>query len=450
MSVAAPASGPAPSGAHADVIRAVRRQALIPIAICLAVLAYLAYAWLAFDVSRLIARAEPERALLLATDSIAYKVHVTKSLRTNDIAVAIEGERTATYDTPPDWVTRSPDRASATADLGDGYVVDIAGNTLRFTVPGYGLIVVEAGKSGITTTLPPGPQPAWLRATDAKFDARPDLARRVQVSRAKMEVHRYFLGWENFFFPFNSELAAYSFADLVRLATTGERLHPEMTNAAYMFKTFWGNPDWQHGIVFVALLETLLMAVLGTFTAAFVGLPLAFLAARNFSPAGIVRFVIRRLFDLLRGIDMLIWSLIFIRAFGLGPLTGALAIAFTDTGSLGKLFSEALENIDDKQVEGVRSTGANRVQLYRFGVIPQVLPVLVSQGLYYLESNTRSATVIGALGAGGIGLLLVETMRTSRDWENTLYIIVLTMILVVAMDRLSGWLRRRLIHGKDV
>ena len=98
-------------------------------------------------------------------------------------------------------------------------------------------------------------------------------------------------------------------------------------------------------------------------------------------------------------------------------------------------------------MEGVQSTGASRLQRYRFGVIPQILPIFVSQGLYYLESNTRSATVIGALGAGGIGLLLVETMRTARDWENTLYIIVLTILVVMAMDSFSSWLRRRLIQG---
>ncbi|MCL4155092.1 UNVERIFIED_CONTAM: hypothetical protein GTU68_047606 [Idotea baltica] len=211
---------------------------------------------------------------------------------------------------------------------------------------------------------------------------------------------------------------------------------------------FLDNPDWQHGEVFMALFETIMMAVLGTLTAAFFGLPLAFLAARNFTPSRFLRFGTRRLFDFLRGIDMLIWSLIFIRAFGLGPLTGALAIAFTDTGSLGKLFSEALENIDNRQVEGVRATGANQIQRYRFGVIPQILPVFVSQVLYYLESNTRSATVIGALGAGGIGLMLVETMKTSRDWENTSYIIILTIVVVILMDQASGWLRRRLIEGK--
>ena len=272
--------------------------------------------------------------------------------------------------------------------------------------------------------------------------------RRVQVTRSKIEVHRYAFGWENFFFPFNSPLAAYSAGELFDLALSDDRLDPERSNLSLIVATFLDNPDWQHREVIVALFETLLMAVLGTVTAVFFGLPLAFIAARNFTPSGWLRFGVRRLFDFLRGIDMLIWSLIFIRAFGLGPLTGALAIAFTDTGTLGKLFSEALENIDDKQVEGVKATGASQVQRYRFGVIPQILPVLVSQSLYYLESNTRSATVIGALGAGGIGLLLVETMRTARDWENVVYLIALTIVLVFAMDWASTALRRRLIQGK--
>lgn len=287
-----------------------------------------------------------------------------------------------------------------------------------------------------------------MRVTDVKFDARPDLGKRVQMSRAKIEVYRYFPGWENFSFPFNSQLSAYSFGETIALVVSGERLNPDMANWKLVVTTFWNNPDWQHGNVFRALLETLLMAVLGTFVGAFVALPLAFLAAKNFSRLKILLFAVRRFFDMLRGIDMLIWSLIFIRAFGLGPLTGTLAIAFTVTGELGKLFSEALENIDNKQVDGVRSTGASRMQNYRFGVIPQILPIFVSQSLYYLESNIRSATVIGALGAGGIGLMLVETIKTSRDWENTLYLVILTLLLVIAMDKISAILRKRLIQGR--
>jgi phosphonate transport system permease protein len=201
--------------------------------------------------------------------------------------------------------------------------------------------------------------------------------------------------------------------------------------------------------VFKALLETFLMAVLGTATAGLVGCPWRFWQQPILPRPRHCGLAVRRLFDFLRGIDMLIWSLIFIRSFGLGPLTGALAIAFTDTGTLGKLFSEALEGVNKQQMEGVRATGANRWQFYRFGVIPQIMPVFISQCLYYLESNVRSATIIGALGAGGIGLMLVETMNTQRDWENTLYLIVLTIGLVMAMDTLSGRLRRRLIHGSQ-
>jgi len=431
-----------------EVASNVRKGAMIAIGVTLAILGYLAYTWFALDFPNLIARAQPERALLLATDSVAHKVHVTKFLRRGNMVIAVEGERTATYKEPPAWVQRT--KNDAKVDLGGGYAAEIADKTLRFTVPDYGDIFVQVTAKGIETELPPGPRPDWLRATSAKFDARPTLGRRIQVTRAKIEIHRFFLGWENFFFPFNSELNTYSAGQLVDLAFSDERLDDDKANWRLIFDTFWNNDGWQHREVFIALLETLMMAVLGTLTAAFVGLPLAVLAANNFTPSQGLRFAVRRLFDFLRGIDMLIWSLIFIRAFGLGPLTGALAIAFTDTGTLGKLFSEALENIDKKQLEGVKSTGANKLQTYRFGVIPDILPVFISQGLYYLESNTRSATVIGALGAGGIGLLLVETLRTSRDWENTLYIIVLTIVLVIAMDSLSSWLRRRLIQGKEL
>ena len=424
----------------------IRRRVWLTGGLLALIFVYLAYAWVAFDVTGLLASAKAERGALLATDSVAYKVHVTKNLRRGGLVVAVEGERSATYDDPPDWVVLEGED-DARIDLGDGYEAVIAGETLTFTVPDYGTIRARIEDGRVLWDLPDGPEPDWLSLDERKLEARPTLSRRVQISRARIEVHSYFFGWENFWFPFESELNGYSWGELAGLALGGERLRPEMSNAAYIADTFWTNPGWQHGHVFTALLETILMAVLGTFTAAFVGLPLAFLAAKNFTPSLAVRFAVRRFFDFVRGIDNLIWSLIFIRAFGLGPLTGALAIAVTDTGTLGKLFSEALENVDDRQIEGVRATGASQIQRYRYGVIPQILPVFISQGLYYLESNTRSATVIGALGAGGIGLVLVETMRTSRDWENTLYIIALTVVVVMLMDSLSSWLRRRLITG---
>lgn len=156
----------------------------------------------------------------------------------------------------------------------------------------------------------------------------------------------------------------------------------------------------------------------------------------------------RRVFDFVRGVDALIFTIILSRAFGPGPLTGALAILLTDSGSFGKLFSEALENVDRKPIEGVQSTGANAVQRYRFGVIPQVMPVFLSQVLYFLESNTRSATIIGAIVGGGIGLLLTQAIQTTQDWEKVSYYILLIVVMVVAMDSLSGWLRRKLIRGE--
>ncbi|QDG78247.1 phosphonate ABC transporter, permease protein PhnE [Labrenzia sp. PHM005] len=431
-----------------EVWQKVKKRAWITIAVPLAIITYLAYTWFAFGVPELLSKAQPERAVILATDSVAYKIHVTKLLRRDILEVAIEGERRATYSEEdlPEWV--SVDGTNSVVDLGQGYLVEITGKRMEFTVPGYGLITATATNSGVDYVLPEGNQPDWLKVGPKKLDARPTLDRRVQVTKTKIEVHNYFGGWENFWFPFHSELYGMSFSQLWALALSADRLDPNTANIWFIVNEFLENPDWQHGEIFVALFETIMMAVLGTLTAAFFGLPLAFLAARNFTPSMILRFGTRRLFDFLRGIDMLIWSLIFIRAFGLGPLTGALAIAFTDTGSLGKLFSEALENIDNKQVEGVRATGASQIQRYRFGVIPQILPVFVSQVLYYLESNTRSATVIGALGAGGIGLMLVETMKTSRDWENTSYIIVMTIVVVIIMDQTSSWLRRKLIEGK--
>ncbi len=439
--------GPVADFDPAVVFSKIRRRSLLTIGGPFLILAYFIYTWFAFDVPGLLERSRPDRAVILATDAVAYKVHVTKDLRRGGLEVAIEGERTATYaqGRTPDWVVADGD--NAVVDLGEGYLIEIADKTMRFTVPDYGVIKVTGTQKGVETVLPPGPVPSWVKDDPRKFDARPTLDRRVQVTKTKIEVHNYFGGWENFWFPFRSDLNGMSFSAVSALALSPDRIDPAQSNLSFIFNEFLGNQEWQHKAVFIALFETIMMAVLGTFTAALVGLPLAFLAARNFTPSFFLRFGVRRLFDFLRGIDMLIWSLIFIRAFGLGPLTGALAIAFTDTGTLGKLFSEALENIDNKQVEGVRATGANQLQRYRFGVIPQILPVFVSQVLYYLESNTRSATVIGALGAGGIGLMLVETMRTSRDWENTSYIIILTIVVVIAMDQISSWLRRKLING---
>ena len=206
---------------------------------------------------------------------------------------------------------------------------------------------------------------------------------------------------------------------------------------------------WRHKDVAWAIGETILMAFLGTFGGALVALPLSILAARNFTPLIVVRGIVRRLFDFIRGVDALIFTIMLSRAFGPGPMTGALAMLITDTGSFGKVFSEALENVDDKQIEGVASTGATPIQRIRFGVLPQVAPVFLALILYFFESNTRSATIIGAITGGGIGLLLTQAMITQKDWEEVTYYVVLIILMVTLMDWLSGQLRARLIKGGE-
>ncbi len=271
---------------------------------------------------------------------------------------------------------------------------------------------------------------------------------RLNFTRSKVETFRYQPGWEMFFFdlqsPFHYGKAGASLPRW-RCGATGSSRRGRTGRRCC--DDFWTNRIWRHGDVAWALFETVLMAFLGTMGAALIAFPLAFLAAANFAPLRSLRFGLRRLFDFNRGVDGLIWTIVLSRAFGPGPMTGALAILLTDTGSFGKTFSEALENVDEKQVEGLRSTGANGLQRARFGVVPQVMPVLLSQVLYFLESNTRSATVIGAIVGGGIGLLLTQAIITQKDWEEVAYYMVLIVVMVMAMDSLSGWLRRRFIKG---
>nr|WP_294545894.1 phosphonate ABC transporter, permease protein PhnE [uncultured Rhodopila sp.] len=204
--------------------------------------------------------------------------------------------------------------------------------------------------------------------------------------------------------------------------------------------------EWDHVELWRSMLETVAMAYLGSMLAVMFAVPLGFLGARNIIPAGVFHFVTRRLFDGLRGLDQLIWALVFVRAMGLGPIAGILAIAVAETGVLAKLFAEAAESIDRKQVEGITSTGAGFIGRLRYGVLPQVLPVMISQTLYSIESNSREATILGLVGAGGIGLRLSERIQINA-WDQVAYVIVLILISVAIIDTTSRYLRLRLIGG---
>jgi phosphonate transport system permease protein len=198
------------------------------------------------------------------------------------------------------------------------------------------------------------------------------------------------------------------------------------------------------GIYAYAMLETLAIALVGTLMAAVVAFPLGFLAARNTTLNRVVQFFARRSFDTLRGVDILIWALIWINVVGLGPFAGVLALFMSDLGSFGKLFSEAIEAADDKPVEGVLSTGGSGMSAVRFGILPQMLPVLLSQVLYAFESNTRSASIIGIVGAGGIGLILSEQIRT-LELQQMAFVILLIWATVSLIDYFCSRIRFSII-----
>ena len=194
----------------------------------------------------------------------------------------------------------------------------------------------------------------------------------------------------------------------------------------------------------VSMGETLAIAILGTLLAVVIAFPLSFLAARNVMTNRILQLLSRRFFDSIRGVDTLVWALIWINVVGLGPFAGVLAIMTSDIGAFGKLFSEAAEAADRRPVEGIKSTGGSHIQSVRFGLIPQILPVIASQVLYYIESNTRSATIIGIVGAGGIGMHLSEQIRM-LEWQQTSFIILMILVTVAMIDFVSTRIRFSII-----
>ncbi len=237
-------------------------------------------------------------------------------------------------------------------------------------------------------------------------------------------------------------LAAYGFW---RLDFSLSRLGSGMGQIAHMVSLmFPPSPGGRLPLYLQALAETLAIALLGTLTAAVLAFPVGFLAAKNVVPNIFAHFAVRRVLDVFRGVDVLIWALIFVNVVGLGPFAGMLAIAAADFGSFGKLFSEAIEAADKRPAEGVVASGGTQLHALRFAVIPQVFPVIASQVLYYFESNTRSATIIGIVGAGGIGLYLAEQIRV-LEWNVVAFLVLMILIAVAIIDWVSSRLRLAII-----
>ncbi len=205
----------------------------------------------------------------------------------------------------------------------------------------------------------------------------------------------------------------------------------------FVWHDFW---NWPFGYYFTQIGVTLAIVFAGTLTATVLALLLSFFAARNIMRGvvlGTLALLMRRLFDVLRGIDMAIWGLIFVRAVGLGPLAGVLAIIMQDTGLLGRLYAEGHEAVDRSPGRGLTAAGANGLQKHRFGIFTQSFPTFLALSLYQIESNTRSAAVLGFVGAGGIGLIYAENMRL-WNWDVVMFITLLLVAVVMIMDTLSA------------
>jgi len=223
------------------------------------------------------------------------------------------------------------------------------------------------------------------------------------------------------------------------------RIIPKLTIANFgadVADWYWNIAGWLK-----LLLDTVLIAYLGTLFGAGGALLIAFFAVENLAPSNVLRWSIKRIFEFCRTVPDLVFALMFVSAFGLGPLAGILAIAIHSFGTLGKLFTEAIENIDMKPVEGVRSTGSRFVEMVRFGALPQVMSVFTSYTLLRFEINVRSGSVVGMVGAGGIGQDLFVAIRKFY-YTDVSAILLMIIICVAVIDLVTEGIRHRL-SGQD-
>lgn len=401
---------------------------------------YLLYALWFFNLPQVMRESHWERLPLFLTQWISYDVQPIFRLDEPQITAKYPRFSVLGPNPNPAWVKTNAD--GSVTILIDGTAKSITFTKTQATIIANG----ETVAVGLGTGKPliSGPAPGWITAHEDEVVAGMGFAGEARVAVDRVRIRKRFLGWANFVFDTRSPFFGKSASEVASLIVSGPELKPGTSNLALAGDNIWNNAQWQHGDVWSKLLQTIVMAFLGTMLGGIVAFPLAFFAARNITPSRLVNQVLKRFFDFMRSIDMLIWALFFTRAFGPGPLAGSAAIFFTEVGTLGKTYSEALENIDDKPREGIVSTGANGLLVQRYGVLPEVVPVFISQTLYQWESNTRGATIIGAVGAGGIGLKLWEAMRTNSNWANVFYMVLLILLVVFIFDNISNFLRRRL------
>ena len=204
-------------------------------------------------------------------------------------------------------------------------------------------------------------------------------------------------------------------------------------------------PDWAYGLTLgKAVIETLQIGIIATLLAAALSVPLAFLAARNVSPHPVIYHPVRLVLTVFRGVSELIWALLFVVAVGLGPFAGVIALVIFCLGVIGKLLAEAIEAVDPGPLEAMTAAGASRWKVFLYGAWPQVMPMYLSYVLYYWDHNTRSAVVLGFVGAGGVGYTLFFNISTYYFEKATMAMIVLIAMIVI-IDRVCLYLRKKVL-----
>lgn len=206
-------------------------------------------------------------------------------------------------------------------------------------------------------------------------------------------------------------------------------------------------PDWSvSGTALTALAETIQMALLGTTFGAVLSLPLAVISARNLSPRWLT-WVGRGLLNVIRTVPSVVWGLFFVAAIGLGPFAGVLALSMYTVGYLGKFYFETFEAMDNAAAEALRTAGASKPQIFQYAIFPQALPLLVNYTIFILEYSIRAATILGVVGAGGVGYYFQVYLR-NFDYQKAATLLVYLLVVVMLMDGASGWIRRQLVPNR--
>lgn len=206
----------------------------------------------------------------------------------------------------------------------------------------------------------------------------------------------------------------------------------------------WPPSTEQLDVLLLRAAETVAMALIGTTIATMLALAVCIFATRNLTPFPVLYYPMRWFLNLLRGIDSFVFALLFVAAVGLGPFAGVLGVALHTWGTMAKLFAEAIETVEPGPLDAAMLTGANRLKVIRYALLPDIMPTIASLTLFWWEFNVRASTVLGVVGAGGIGQELKNSMDL-LDFPRLLTVILIILAMVTAIDQISAWLRRRLV-----